>query len=102
MRQLGIEASVLYLGHDGAAVTAVVGSFKKDRSPFGVMDMAGNVAEWTSSCASKKAGHCKPSDARVYMGGSFTSNLAEPPLLDHRQELPPDHYDHTIGFRCAR
>ena len=32
---------------DGAAGPVAVGRFDKDRSPYGVMDMCGNVSEWT-------------------------------------------------------
>lgn len=35
-------------GH-GPGATAPVGSFARDTSPFGCVDMAGNVEEWTSS-----------------------------------------------------
>lgn len=34
---------------DGFLGVAPVGSFRLDRSPYGIFDLAGNVAEWTSS-----------------------------------------------------
>ncbi|MDQ3265881.1 MAG: SUMF1/EgtB/PvdO family nonheme iron enzyme [Myxococcota bacterium] len=36
-------------GADEFPGPAPVGSFPRDRSPYGVMDLAGNVSEWTSS-----------------------------------------------------
>ena len=36
----------MYSGNDGWKTTAPVGSVKGRQSPFGVMDMGGNVTEW--------------------------------------------------------
>ncbi|MBV8760080.1 MAG: SUMF1/EgtB/PvdO family nonheme iron enzyme [Deltaproteobacteria bacterium] len=41
-----VPAKVEGVGYDG---TAAVGSYPLDRSPDGVLDLAGNVSEWTSS-----------------------------------------------------
>lgn len=43
-------------GTDGYATTAPVGSFPLGASPYGAMDMAGNVSEWTSSAWGKMLG----------------------------------------------
>lgn len=48
------------------ALTAPVGSFKHDVSPYGVLDMAGNAREWTSS-------RFKPDNAFQILGASYTT-----------------------------
>lgn len=75
--------------------TTPVGSFPKGASPYGLMDMAGNVWEWTDSR------YRDGSVARTLRGGSFGS-FAAYLRAAYRIDLPPDHrYDH-IGFRCAQ
>ena len=62
--------------------TTAVGSYAKGKSPYGVLDMAGNVWEWTSSLYKNYPyksddGREDPADAgrRVVRGGSFDYNL---------------------------
>ena len=41
------EQSIVHQGiNDGYAITSPVGSFPEGRSPFGALDMAGNLTEW--------------------------------------------------------
>lgn len=72
---------------DGYRKLAPVGSFPEGRSPYGVMDMAGNVRELV--------------DSLVFKGGSWYSY---PKSL--RSGDPGHGYtverDDDIGFRCAR
>lgn len=43
----GTEQSIVHHGvNDGFAITSPVGSFPAGRSPFGGLDMAGNLTEW--------------------------------------------------------
>jgi len=76
--------------HTGAV--AEVGSFPRDRSPYGVFDMAGNVAEWTAGTTGEHA---------LVKGGSFDLprfRAAATAFGRDRADLPyPD-----VGFRCAR
>lgn len=78
----------------GKSMPKPVGSTPTDRSPYGVLDMAGNIAEWTSTPADPAAG------TYVLRGGSFNSF----PLmcrLDWHQ-TSPEHYRHVhYGFRMA-
>jgi len=83
-----------------AAGTCEVASHPASKSPFGLLDMAGNVWEWTSSQACLYDGtRCQ--DAHVYRGGSWFS--ADPAELraSARAYVGPLPRD-DIGVRCAR
>lgn len=69
-----------------------VGSFLGGESPYGALDMAGNVAEWTASTYD---------DLRYeYRGGGFLSSPQFARSSDrHRAEAPTRRGD--LGFRCA-
>jgi serine/threonine-protein kinase len=99
---------------DGVAISAelqeesprTVGSLPKGASPFGILDMAGNVWEWTSDKFSpypnnKDAVEPKLKDTVVIRGGSFKS---EKKFLTSyfRNYVPPDFKGDILGFRCAK
>jgi hypothetical protein len=67
-----------------------VGSFQRDRSPYGVLDMAGNVSEWTVDDAGRP----------VVRGGNFRNE--DPELIRRVVDLPILTLDERIGFRTAR
>jgi formylglycine-generating enzyme required for sulfatase activity len=64
----------LYSGNDGWVGTAPVGSYPRGASPFGLLDMAGNVYEWTSSPYCTYPVHNCTSNYRMYRGGGFYSS----------------------------
>lgn len=71
---------------------ARVGSFPRDRSPFGVLDLAGNVAEWIDSGEGEMA---------AAKGGSFELPRYHALATAHdrrRADLP----QRDVGFRCAK
>jgi formylglycine-generating enzyme required for sulfatase activity len=78
---------------DGYARTAPVGSFPRDRSPCGALDMAGNVYEWTADGS--------PDGRTRFMCGS--SWLKTPDSVDptRRLHIPATKGADTIGFRVA-
>jgi formylglycine-generating enzyme len=81
--------------------TCPTGSYPTDRSPFGVHDMAGDVAEWTSSpfCAVTDR-NCANLE-RVIRGGSWAvRSILDVEVSGRRKALPNDRSD-RIGFRCA-
>jgi formylglycine-generating enzyme required for sulfatase activity len=84
--------------------TCAVGRFRSGASPFGVVDMAGNVWEWTSTphCTSYDAGKvCGTS--RVRRGGGWYSKSAtvvRSTFRGYAGSSTPE--DSALGFRCAR
>ncbi len=79
-----------------------VGSYPEGASPFGILDMAGNVAEWTVSTYEPYPGStAKPRSGRkIVRGGSFgtTHDFA---MTATRAAESPQPY-RAIGFRCAK
>jgi formylglycine-generating enzyme required for sulfatase activity len=85
-----------------------VGSFPDGASPYGVLDLCGNVAEWTASWYKPYPGNTLQRPAfgekmKVARGGAWAlpaepwsratnRNLAQPPDFKHR----------SLGFRCAK
>jgi formylglycine-generating enzyme required for sulfatase activity len=87
-----------------------VGSFAQGASPFGVLDMIGNVWEWTSSHASVYPGNnrIKLQEQATWMvrrGGGYTyvgnRQSAEIPAT-YRDFVPPGTKVSTLGFRLVR
>jgi formylglycine-generating enzyme required for sulfatase activity len=93
---------------DGVRFTSPVGKFMTDKSPFGVMDMAGNVSEWVSDLYTLYAGNTGPLDSiersyRVVRGAGMTFGR-EYARLTRRMSYDPEIKvaPHTaIGFRCV-
>jgi len=87
----------------GPGTTSPVGGFPGDRSPFGCLDLAGNVMEWTGSYPDGRPITKRPTNVNVVLrGGSFQRAPTQAssafrwayPALTTRE---PD-----LGFRCAR
>ena len=71
-----------------------VGSFPRGASPYGVLDMAGSVAEW---CADDVSGGEKKA---VRSGGWNATRLQL--QCSFREEAVPIYRHYTLGFRCAK
>ncbi|MBI4023349.1 MAG: SUMF1/EgtB/PvdO family nonheme iron enzyme [Verrucomicrobia bacterium] len=83
---------------DGFGVWAPVGAVRGDRSSYGVMDMAGNVSEWTDSLDTNPDFPAAP-QVPVIRGGSWASSDVRLVIRDLRQskfKRSPQ-----IGFRCV-
>jgi formylglycine-generating enzyme required for sulfatase activity/serine/threonine protein kinase len=98
----------MYSGNDGFVATAPVGSFPKGAASHGVMDLAGNVWEWTSdwyapytdAAAVDPRGPAEGKQ-RVLRGGDFFGANADWARPAFRWKTDPETYNHAIGFRCA-
>jgi formylglycine-generating enzyme required for sulfatase activity len=98
------SANILpYAEGDGFPGTAPVGSFPAGASRWGPRDMAGNVAEWTSSayCPYSSQSQCTP-DEMVIRGGTWLSFKAKDLRTNARLKFPSDSNSIAVGFRCAR
>ena len=92
--------------NDGYRDTAPVGSFPKGASPYGVMDMAGNVWEWTSSIPQPYPYHMEdgrenaPGFEQVWRGGPWSNGIWYQRASTRYRSVPVYRY-HNLGFRCA-
>lgn len=79
-----------------------VGRFPRGASPFGVLDMCGNVWEWTSSSLLDYADQSKElAPGRVIRGGAFDAPSARA-TATYRGILPTDRMRDKTGFRTIR
>ena len=94
--------------------TSQVGSFPGGASPYGVMDMAGNVAEWVSDWYDedyystydpdswpKNPTGPPDSEYKVERGGSFFNGWCSMRSAS-RGDSNPIYLYHNLGFRCAK
>ncbi|MFO7178697.1 MAG: SUMF1/EgtB/PvdO family nonheme iron enzyme [Pseudomonadota bacterium] len=89
---------------DGFGELAPVGSFAAGATPEGVLDLAGNVAEWVEDVYRERYDDpATPADTgrRTVRGGSFRSAAAWIRGAA-RNGVPPETVSPEIGFRCAR
>jgi len=91
----------LYTADDGWPETAPVGSFPAGASKDGVLDMAGNVWEWTASLFATYDG-TRSEDKRVLRGGSWGGGDARTERTTQRFRLGPEAKAQFLGLRCAR
>lgn len=82
----------------GIAQTCPTDGFPRDRSPYGVLGMAGNAAEWTASTEEDVDGNA----VRVICGGSWLESGVIVSIASFRRTASAeDVMREDIGFRCA-
>lgn len=94
---------------DGYKYTAPAGSFPRGASPYGVMDMAGNVWEWCSDWYDETYYGSGPDNnpkgpiygtSRVVRGGSWSLSAYDCRCAT-RLSGTPTFSGYDVGFRCA-
>jgi formylglycine-generating enzyme required for sulfatase activity len=94
---------------DGYAFTAPVGSFPDGASPYGALDMAGNLWEWVADWYAEDYYASSPSEnpagpasgtVRAMRGGAWYDTGVWMTCTVRHQNPPWDRYD-DLGFRCA-
>lgn len=95
--------------NDGFEYTAPVSSYPDGESPYGVLDMAGNVMEWVqdwydstyySQNISNNPQGPSSGEEKTFRGGSW-SDGGELSRSENRLKFHPSASFNVIGFRCA-
>jgi formylglycine-generating enzyme required for sulfatase activity len=82
--------------------TCEAGSHPAGASPFGVLDLAGNVWEWTSDLYSRDYQSARIDVKRVVRGGTWYSYDPADVRATLRFREREDKADYGVGFRCVR
>ena len=93
---------------DGYIETSPMGEYSRGASPYGVLDMAGNVVEWVADWyAPYRQDYQKnpigPASGvdKVMRGGAWGDDVNQV-RSDVRSNVNPNNWMDFIGFRCAR
>lgn len=105
------DKSKLNAGDSGRGDIIPVGSLKGGASPYGVMDMSGNVWEWVEDWYqpypnSTYQSHLFGEKQKVFRGGGWggVGHYSLPLFYRaaYRSSIPPDEAYADLGFRCAK
>jgi formylglycine-generating enzyme required for sulfatase activity len=96
--------------NDGYSSLAPVGSYPAGASPYGLMDMAGNVWEWVADWYDVNYYRNSPSNnptgplsgsERVVRGGGWDSKIRNLRTSNRLSHHPLNFYSGSLGFRCS-
>ena len=88
-----------------------IGSYPPGASPYGVLDMAGNVAEWTADWYDSGYYSVSPNSnpsgpatgtGRVLRNGSWGGGIDSYVRVAFRFGIYPGYWSDGLGFRCVR
>jgi eukaryotic-like serine/threonine-protein kinase len=105
---IGPNSNLLNFNSD-VGDTTQVGQYPNGKSPYGALDMAGNVWEWVGDFYAESYYANSPSsnppgpdlgETRALRGGSW-NNFVEGVRAANRFRFLPNVRDYFIGFRCA-
>lgn len=101
---LALKIDIMFESADGWATTAPVGSFPKGATPEGLQDMAGNVAEWTSSRDCPYPEKSCAEEKRIVRGGGWDTGTLASVSGSGRTFAGHDPSERVsgVGFRCVR
>lgn len=108
----GSGSAEVNVGDTSIGKPAPVGRLAMDKSPLGLMDMAGNVSEWVfdwykadyysvADDTNPVGPSNRRSEGRVVRGGSFADTL-EQARVANRGHKEADYGYPSVGFRCAK
>lgn len=98
----GRQWAKLHDGDDGWSTTAPVSSFKMGATPERVLQLSGNVWEWTASRYCDYPGKSCDDSFRVFRGGSWNNTHVAWFRCANRSRYRLTNRLENLGFRCAR
>ncbi len=93
-----------YTKESGLTTLQPVGSAPQGASPFGILDMAGNVYEWCNdNFAPYPGSDAEPKDLtfKITRGGSLGDDKNKA-MATYRSWVPPEQRYEALGFRCVK
>lgn len=102
--ELYLKIDAMFETSDGWGTTAPTGSFPKGATPEGLQDMAGNVAEWTSSKDCPYPEKSCAEEKRITRGGGWDTGMWASVSGSGRTYggREPSQRLSGLGFRCAK
>jgi len=100
-KEEGFEWRSMYPAADGWPSTAPVGTYPAGRTPEGLLDMAGNVWQWTSTPYARY-GASDAGPRMVLRGGAWDSYMPKSLRTTNRVSEDKATHSNVVGFRCAK